>query len=160
MQELHNKRVVVDGKHYFIENSPFRPDSPNIVQNVNLREIIHIGPDVPRHIEQKLNSIHEYHKQVFNGDLTGGYNGVSGNFDVDFNFKGGIPPAPNYDSSPCYFSNQDRDLLQAKINELEEKGICAKVCDLNIVPKYAAPCMLVKKHSVRDLQPGEYDKLS
>ena len=35
-----------------------------------------------------------------------------------------------------------------------------KVADTNIVPKYAAPCMLVKKHSVRDLKPGEYDNLT
>ena len=28
------------------------------------------------------------------------------------------------------------------------------------LPRYAAPCMLVKKHSARSLQPGEYDKLS
>ena len=94
------------------------------------------------------------HKNVFNGDLSGGYNGASGNFDVNFNFKGGIPPTPNYDSVPSYFSNQDRILLQAKIDDLEKKGICVKVADTNIVPKYAAPCMLVKKHSARDLKPG------
>ena len=156
VQELHNNRVVIDNKHYFIEDSPFRPN----IQNVSLRESIDIGSDVPKAVREKLHSIHVAHENVFNGDLTGGYNGYSGNFDVDFHFKGGIPPPPNYDNQPCYFSNQDRSLLQDKIDELEEKGICMKVADSNIVPKYAAPCMLVKKHSVRDLQPGEYESLS
>ena len=156
VQELHNKRVVIDSKHYFIEDSPFRPN----IQNIKLQESIVIGSNVPKVVREKLHSIHAAHENVFNGDLTGGYNGYSGNFEVDFNFKGGIPPTPNYDNQPCYFSNQDKQLLQDKIDELEEKGICMKVANSNIVPKYAAPCMLVKKHSVRDLKPGEYESLS
>ena len=161
VQELHNNRVVIDGKHIFLEDSPYSPDNL-VVSNVNqeAKPVIALGSGLPKHICEKLHSIHVKHKNVFNGDLTGGYNGASGNFDVDFNFKGGIPPTPNYDTSPCYFSSQDRELLQAKIDELEAKGICVKVADTNIVPRYAAPCMLVKKHSARDLKTGEYEKLT
>ena len=166
VQELHNHRVVIDGKYTFLEDSPLRPDNPsmNTVADtsdpkVNI-QLIQIEDTVPKEVREKLIAIHVKHKNVFNGDLSGGYNGASGNFDVNFNFKGGIPPTPNYDSVPSYFSNQDRILLQAKIDDLEKKGICVKVADTNIVPKYAAPCMLVKKHSARDLKPGEYDQLS
>ena len=163
IQDLHNKKVVVNNKFYFEENSSFRPDKPSL-QNIHSKEEdilkINIGSKVPKHIKEKLNSIHVNYKHVFNGDLSGGYNGASGNFDVNFNFKGGIPPAPNYDSCPSYFSSQDKELLQAKIDELEAKGICVKVSETDIVPKYAAPCMLVKKHSVRDLKEGEYDKMT
>ena len=162
VQELHNNRIVVDGKVSILEDSPFRPCNPNIsnVNNHDLKSIISIGKHVPKHIYESLIKIHKSHEIVFNGDLSGGYNGASGNFDVNFNFKGGIPPTPNYDTKPIYYSSQDNELLQAKIDELEEKGICIKVADTNIVPKYAAPCMLVKKHSVRDLQDGEYDQMS
>ena len=163
VQELHNRRIVVANKYYFEENSLFRPDKPHIsnVQNkTDVLKLITIGSKVPKNIKEKLNSIHVKNSQVFDGDLSEGYNGASGNFDVDFNFKGGIPPAPNYDTSPCYFSSQDKDLLQAKINELEKKNICVRVCETNIIPKYAAPCMLVKKHSARDLKPGQYEKMS
>ena len=156
VQELHNNRVIVDGKHYFLEDSPFNPQ----IQNISLTKSICIGSNVPKHLTEKLHSIHVKHENVFDGDLSGGYNGVSGNFDVNFNFKGNIPPVPNYDSAPCYYSNQDKQLLQAKIDELEAKGVCMKVTDSDIIPRYAAPCMLVKKHSVRDLQPGQYENLT
>ena len=164
VQELHNKRIIVDGKYYFQENSSFRPDKP-LVSNLSnndqdILKVITIGSHVPKSIKEKLNAIHAHNKLVFDGDLRGGYNGAAGNFDVNFNFKGGIPPSPNYDSSPVYFSGQDRDLLQAKIDELEAKGICVKVSDTDIIPKYAAPCMLVKKHSVRDLKPGQYEAMT
>ena len=163
VQELHNKRIVVDNKYYFEENSAFRPDKPLIssLQNEknDVLKTIEIGSKVPKHIQEKLNSIHVKNSRVFDGDLSEGYNGASGNFDVDFNFKGGIPPAPNYDSSPIYYTGQDRELLQAKINELEKKGICMRVSETNIVPKYAAPCMLVKKNSARELG-DEYDKMT
>ena len=158
VQELHHNRIVIDNKHYFLEDSPFRPNVA--VNNVNVKEAIVIGEKVPKSVREKLISIHVAHENVFDGDLTEGYNGYSGNFDVDFHFKGGIPPTPNYDNTPCYFSNQDKLLLQAKIDELEEKGICMKVSNSNIIPKYAAPCMLVKKHSVRALKPGEYENLA
>ena len=164
VQELHKDRIVVDGKYTFLEDSPLRPDNPamNSVQNSSAepKDLINVESSVPKPIREKLFEIHEKHKNVFNGDLSGGYNGASGNFDVNFHFKGGIPPTPNYDSVPSYFSSQDLILLQAKIDELERKGVCVKVADTNIIPKYAAPCMLVKKHSVRSLKPGEYEGLS
>ena len=97
VQELHNRRIVVANKYYFEENSLFRPDKPHIsnVQNkTDVLKLITIGSKVPKNIKEKLNSIHVKKSQVFDGDLSEGYNGASGNFDVDFNFKGGIPPAP------------------------------------------------------------------
>ena len=165
VQELHNQRLYV-GKHILQENSPFKPSPDPEISIANISKVsavqpkILIGDNVPRYIREKLEIIHKEHEQVFNGDLSGGYNGHSGNHTVDFNFKGGIPPTPNYDSRPPYFSTQDQILLQAKIDELEDKGICVKVADTEIIPKYAAPCMLAKKHSARDLEPGAYEKLS
>jgi hypothetical protein len=188
VQELHNKRIIIDGKYIFLENSPF---CPNPIPNVSVRHVqtdqdikpledhecqdrlqagnigdppdiskVEIGTEVPKEIRQKLMQIHEANKVVFDGDLSGGYNGASGNFDVNFNFRGGVPPPPHYHSSPPYFMAKDEVLLQAKIDSLEEQGVVVKVADADIIPRYAAPCMLGLKNSVRNLAPGEYEKLS
>ena len=109
---------------------------------------------MPDNIRNKLNATHIKHSAVFDGDLKDGYNGNSGNFDVNSNFRGGIPPTPHQHSVPRYHSSGDDVLMQAKIDELEEQGIVVKVAETNIVPRYAAPCMLQLKHSARDLPPS------
>ena len=115
VQELHNHRIIVDGKNTFIEDSPFSPDNLLQLSHVkginNVKSLISIGDSVPKDIIERLHSIHKKHENVFNGDLTGGYNGASGIFEVNFNFKSNIPPTPNYDCSPNYFSSQDRILF-------------------------------------------------
>ena len=68
-----------------IEDSPFKPVPFQSLQQNNFTSTISIGigNDVPKHIKEKLRSIHQKHEHVFNGDLTGGYNGYTGNFDVN-----------------------------------------------------------------------------
>ena len=187
VQELHNKCVVVDGKHTFLENSPF---CPNLIPEVSVRHItdandddfrpaekdnedqatnqlsvpdlhlIDIGPTVPKSLMERLNSIHKANAAVFDGSLAGGYNGASGNFEVDFNFTGGVPPTPDHHSTPPYNLGKDDILMQAKIDNLEKQGVVVKVAETNIIPKYAAPYMLSLKNSAKRLAPGEYEKLS
>ena len=122
--------------------------------------LIEIGSQVPKEIKEKLNSIHMANKDVFDDDLSYGYNGESGDFEVNFNFTGGIPPKPNYYNAPPYNLSKDDILMQAKIDSLEEQGIVVKVADTDIIPRYAAPCMLALKNSAKSLQPGEYEKLT
>ena len=209
VQELHNKRVVVDGKHIFLENSQF---CPNLIPEVSVKHVaenkdpyfrqtdevqeseseeakrpdpglprgsvltgldpvtpskheadlhlIEVGSAVPKDISEKLNSIHKANETVFDGNLEGGYNGSSGNFEVDFNFTGGVPPTPDYHGTPPYNLSKDDILMQAKIDSLEKQGVVVKVADTNIVPKYAAPSMLTLKSKAKTLPPGEYEKLS
>ena len=188
VQELHNKCVVVDGKHTFMENSPF---CPNLTSEVSVKHVaenndetfrspqnetepterdnkapkadlhlIDIGPEVTKDIKEKLVSIHKANATVFDGCLQGGYNGASGNFDVDFNFTGGVPPTPDYHSTPPYNLSKDDILVQAKIDSLEAQGVVVKVAETDIIPKYAAPYMLSLKNSAKQLAPGEYEKLT
>ena len=181
VQELHKNRIIVDGKYTFLENSPhcpspvpevsvkqissndkdvFRHDQTDVKPPIeDTTSLIEIGEEVPKDIKQKLMEIHSRFQHVFDGDLTGGYNGTCGNFDVNFNFRGAVPPTPNYYSVPSYNNSKDDILMQAKIDTLEEQGVVIKVAATNIVPKYAAPCMLTLKHSARDLPPGHYDSL-
>ena len=81
VQELHNRRIIIDGKHVFLENSPF---CPNLQPEVGVRRVsdapssdsaegqaqvlthphkdllgkIEIGENVPDNIRNKLNEIH------------------------------------------------------------------------------------------------------
>ena len=55
---------------------------------------IYIEDDVPKKLKENLNAIHIKHQKVFNSDLTGGYNGFSGNFDVDFEFLNDVRQWP------------------------------------------------------------------
>ena len=96
VQELANKRIVVESKYYIMETSPLCPDplpEPHVsyseFQNkTNKTEAgntssddpifkIEIGHDVPQKLKEKLIAIHKNHNQVFDGDITEGYNGFS-----------------------------------------------------------------------------------
>ena len=64
VQELHNNRVVVDGKHIFLEDSPYSPDNllvSNVCQETDIKQLISVGSGVPKHICEKLNSTHVKH---------------------------------------------------------------------------------------------------
>ena len=41
VQELHNRRIIVDGKHVFLENSPF---CPNLIPEVSVRQVSDTSP--------------------------------------------------------------------------------------------------------------------
>ena len=97
----------------------------------------------------KLFAIHKQYAQVFNDDLSESYNGHSGDHDVDWEFKGGIPPPVTKQHVPNYVTHADKVLTQAMIDKLEQQGIVAKASSLQIIPRFAAPCMCVKKGPAR-----------
>ena len=167
VQELHNNKIVIQGKYHIIESSPLCPNPlPSVqishIKQQNKSEIldkIRIDDSVPKHLVEKLISVHMKHFKVFDGDISEGYNGHSGDFMVDFNFLNNVPPRPHLGCVPSYNRSEDNVILQAKIDQLEEMGVVAKARDLNIIPRYASPCMLVKKNSIRDLPKGNYEKM-
>ena len=79
---------------------------------------------------------------------------------VDFNFMNNVPPPIHLGCVPSYNKPEDDLLLQAMIDKLEDMEVVRKASELNIIPKYASPCMMVKKQSIRDLKPGVYENLS
>ena len=145
----------------FLTNPYNSPSSNNLqIPPVDSVPKIEIGKDVPKKIRENLIKIHKAHAAVFNGDLRDGYNGYSGNFEVDFNFLNDIPPPINYGCVPSYNKPEDNVLLQLMIDRLEEQKVVAKANSLNVIPRFASPCMLVKKNSARALKEGEYESLS
>ena len=126
----------------------------------NLHSLIEIGDNVSTSNKQRLQSIHAHHQTVFDGDLSAGYNGASGNHDVDFDFNNNLPPSPHKGSVPNYYNHADSQVLQTKIEELEHQNIVAKVSDLGFNLKYASPCMIRKKNSAKQMTKEKYAQLS
>ena len=174
VQYISRKSMAI-GNKTILEDPPFSPATtlPFDVNEVlfyiqeielndlsNLHSMIEIGDKVSQVLKQKLRSIHAHHKSVFDGDLTSGYNGNSGNHDVDFDFNNDIPPSPHKGTIPNYYNHEDAVVLQAKIEELEDQNIVAKVSDLGINLKYASPCMIRKKNSAKQMSKEQYNQLS
>ena len=133
-QYINKGIMVVQGKT-FLEDPPLNPGNklPTQIQQTSKEQVsemlsnIEIGTEVPKGIQERLNRIHVAHKQVFDGDLTLGYNGAGGDFDVDFEFVNDLPPPPHKGSLPPYYKHGEEAVLQAKIEELERQNIVAKV---------------------------------
>ena len=153
-----NLMIAKDPPFYPGSNLPFNIMEVANCSNVLLSQI-EIGDKVPKGIKDRLNSIHSHHKQVFDGNLSLGYNRESGNFDVDFDFNNDMPPPPHKGSSPAYYKHADEAVLHAKIEELEKQNIVAKASDLRINIKYSSPCMLAKKSSARNISKDDYNNL-
>ena len=50
--------------------------------------------------------------------------------------------------------------MQAMNDRLEGKNIVAKAVDLNIIPKFAIPAMLVRKQAARNIIKDVYESFS
>ena len=129
VQHMH-KRLMMIGDHVVLEDPPFYPGSnlPFTVQQSSIppQDIlskIDVGDHVPQGIRQRLDALHATHKIVFDGDMTGGYNGESGDFDVDFDFNNDLPPPSHKGTTPSYYKQDDEKVLQAKIEELEKQNV-------------------------------------
>ena len=84
---------------------------------------------------------------------------MSGNFDVQFDFRNNIPPPVHYGCVPSYNKKEDDILIQAMIDRLEDQNIVAKARDINITPKYASPAMLILKLSGKKIGKQQYEQL-
>ena len=142
----------------FTAQVPTEPSRPTSA--LDFLKKININKNLSKSKMARLFDIHRQYSSVFDGDLSEGYNGFSGNYEVDFNFRNGIPPPIHLGCVPSYNKREDDVLVQAKIDELETNNIVAKAKDLRIIPKYASPVMLVQKHSSRSFTEEEYQSLS
>ena len=108
---------------------------------------------------EKVLEINSKYSSVFDNNLTKGYNNFSGRNEANFDFLNNSRPPVNHGKAPIYAREKDMHLLQAKIDELEEQGVVARATDLDVIPRYATPCMLVLKGSAAKLEPGVLESL-
>jgi hypothetical protein len=117
VQHIHKKLMMI-GDKVILEDPPFYPGKnlPFNIQEVKVSILsqIEIGDKVPDGVKQRLDKIHTSHTAVFDGDMTAGYNGESGDFDVDFDFNNDLPPPSHRGSMPSYYKQEDEMVLQAK----------------------------------------------
>ena len=86
--------------------------------------------------------LHEKYAKVFSGKI-GKYNDSKGKVRAYINM-GPVEPPPQKARLPMY-AKENMDLLQDKMDELEENGVLAKPEDLNIKVEYVSPSFLVNK---------------
>ena len=84
----------------------------------------------------------EYH-EVFNGDLTLGYNGASGPCKANWDFI--QEPPTNHGKSASYIKDEQKHIAQAKIDRLYNQKVIQKPSELGVVVKMVNPVMILKK---------------
>ena len=104
-----------------------------------------IDPDIIRYV----NDINHTYKDVFNGDLTVGYNHRFGKHIAQLNWAGSSRPAAakvqniNYDM-------ETKKLLQDVCNDLTQKGVLGVPQEYNINVQYCSPSFLVRKQKAKN----------
>ena len=86
---------------------------------------------------------------VFNNNVSEGYNNFSGELDVDWNWLNNQLPPPNIMKHPTYSNTKMKILLQEKIDFMESQNICMKAHTLGVPVQYASLPMLVPKSSLK-----------
>ena len=87
--------------------------------------------------------LRKYH-QVFDGDISAGYNNASGPSIADFNFQEDNPLMENKGYFPRY-SHDEELILQGICDFYEDMGILQDPMALNIPIKHCSPLLLVQK---------------
>ena len=95
-----------------------------------------------------LNNINREHHEVFDSDLSVGYNGASGPCTADWDFL--QEPPVSHGKVPIYAKEDQLYKLQLKIDHLHTQGIVRKPEELGVTLKLVNPIMLVKKASAND----------
>ena len=91
---------------------------------------------------QILKAINRRYSDVFNNDLTGGYNHSSGRFFADFSFSSRPPPTKVF--VPQY-NRKCSDLQQSKCDELEKQGVLVDPKLLDIPILHVSPSWIQQK---------------
>ena len=97
---------------------------------------------------EKLAKINKKYHEVYNGDLSTGYNGASGPCTADWDFI--QEPPVSHSKVPIYAREDQLYKLQLKIDHLYHQGIVRKPQELGLNLKLVNPIMLVKKGSAKD----------
>ena len=91
-----------------------------------------------------LEDIHRNCVQVFNNDMTEGYNHSMGKYELSFVFKETSSPPPLKVWAPQY-NRTCQELLQAKCDQLEEQGVLVDPMDAGVDIRHLSPIMIQQK---------------
>ena len=107
---------------------------------------------------QRLDAINNAYSNVFDDDLTGGYNHHAGKFHADFSFSNKPPPTRVF--VPQY-NKKCMDLQQAKCDELESQGVLMDPKACNVPIFHVSPSWIQQKGRAKhkNLQDCTLDEL-
>ena len=101
-----------------------------------------LSSDQINEIKQAIDS----NKEVFDGNLTGGYNSHSGKFVADFNFADNTRPPGSKGYFPSY-SHKEELIIQAIADKYEDMGVLVDPQEAGISVQHTSPLLLVVKPS-------------
>ena len=101
-----------------------------------------------RQQQTKLENMHRKHSQVFDNDMSIGYNHRMGNYELSFAFKETSSPPPLKVWAPQY-NRTCQNLLQAKCDQLEEQGVLVDPMEANVDILHLSPIMIQQKGRAR-----------
>ena len=109
---------------------------------------IRIGEVTEKEVEEELNKSHEIYKEVFNKDLSQGYNDYYGKHRCELNWATGERPMANKVRVPHY--NHDLQGLQQELmDDLTSQGVLLVPQEQNITVQAVCPSFLQRKQRAK-----------
>ena len=134
-----------------MDKSFYEPQPPSlmkILQKQNFIDEIKLGENIEEQVREMLNKAHEKHTDVFNKDLTGGYNEFYGKHRCQLNWAGKERPLANKVTVPNY--NHDlKGLQQELMDELTEQEVLLVPQEHDIVVQAVCPSFLQRKQRAK-----------
>ena len=144
-QTLPVKQLSMETAKQITSNTPRKKIVGSVISSTELLDQIKVNKDALSDAQQKrLGKIHSQNKEVFNGDLTTGYNQEFGRHYGSFSFKDQNKPPPTKVWAPQY-NRTCADLHQAKCDELEEQGVLIDPKEQNIDILHVSPSFIQQK---------------
>ena len=94
--------------------------------------------------KDRIKMVHQENQEVFNNDLSGGYNQMHGRHYGSFSFKDQNKPPTTKMWAPQY-NRGCADLHQAKCDELEQQGVLVDPKELDIDILHVSPSFIQQK---------------
>ena len=138
-------RAVTDVSESEDASYPRPPKSKSSSSELYSSEIqLDPSGSLPSPILDQFHALHKEYDDVFS-DKLGCYNGYSGEFYHTINVGSTLPPQRR-GRIPIY-NRDNKDILQLKFDELQEKGVLVRPEDVGVQVEYVHPSFLVKKSS-------------
>ena len=128
--------------------------------NKNLEFITVNSAKITDQLSDRIKTIHQDCKDVFDSNLSEGYNGAAGRHIVDLHWADSNRPEANKVQSHRW-SNKRDDILQKKIDQLTQQGVLIIPQEANTQIKFVSNCFLQKKGRAthKDLDQCTMDEL-
>ena len=140
--QLPNQKLLYNHNN----QNPSNPQPNKPIQKFNARDCVNLSEvnTLSKSEKEIFRGIHEDHGSVFTPGI-GCYNNYSGKFQHYVNIGPNLPPQRR-GRIPDY-SNNDKELLQSKFDELLSEGVFARAEEVNQPVEYVHPSFLIRKPS-------------